>query len=206
MLTCDCYLFPAVKRAVSLLAVVTRYALVACAVMALAELVLLPLHLVLPGIVCGLVSAFLAKLQVALLLVVAVWCHVVLLAGQGVALTRWLVWLGGLLAPLVPISWGYSLLTGELLLYRQGELPMILGVFLLVAAVLNIPRMAAAPGLLQVRVVAVPVLMLAAVCLDVPGLLLPCAAVKVLLASVASFPLRELARVAPLVISLPERD
>lgn len=206
MLPIEYHLLPVVRRGVALLAAVARYALVGCAVLALAELVLLPLHLVLPGILCGMVSAFLLHAALMLVVLLVVWCHAVLLAGQGLVVTRWLVRVGGMLAPLLPVCWVYTLVTGRLLLYRQGELPLILTVLLVAVAGFNIPKMAAAHWQLQVRVVAVPVLLVAAFCLDVPGMLLPCAAVKLLLAYAAASPLRQLAWLAPRVISMPERD
>ena len=90
-------------------------------------------------------------------------------------------------------------------MYRQAELPLILGVIMLGAAVVNIPRMAAAPWQLQVRVVALPLLLLI-YCTDVPGLLVFCAVFKLLAAWVAAAPLRLLADFAPRIISMPETE
>lgn len=197
------HLLPLVKRAVAVLAHVCRYSLVGCAVLAVAELALMLLRLPLAGILCGMVSSLLLPWSLAVLVVLAAWCVPVLLAGQGVWLSRWMLRLGALLALLVPLCWGYSMVAGKLLLYRQSELPLILGVLLLGAALVNIPRMAAASRRLQVRVVALPLLLLAAYCLDVPGALVICTVAKLLAAWVAAAPLRLLASVAPRVISMP---
>lgn len=200
------HLLPVVKRTVGVLAQLCCYTLVASAALSLAELLLLPLHLAVPGILCGMISAALLPLGVALLAVLAAWGHAVLLAGQGMGLTRWLVRLAALLAPLVPVCWVYTMAFNQLLLYRQSELPLILGCILLVAAVLNIPRMAAASVGLQVRVVALPLLLLAAYCTDAPGLLVFCAVFKLLAAWCGAALLRMLASFAPRIISMPEKD
>ena len=206
MLQIEYHLLPAVKRSVAVLGNLTRYSLAACAGLAVAELVLLPLRLPLTGIFCGMVSSFLQGWSLMLLALLAAWCHSVLLAGQGSSITRWLLRLGALLAPLMPLCWIYTLATGRLLLYRQTELPLILGVFLVMAAIVNIPRMAAAPWQLQLRVVALPLLLLAAQICDAPGLLLPCAGLKILAAWAAAAPLRLLSSTAPRIISMPETD
>ena len=198
------HILPAVRSSAGGLATALRWVLAACAVLAVAELVLLPMRLVLPGIVCGMVSTFLLLLGICMLAVLASWCHTVLLAGQGVVITRWLLRMGALLAPLAPACWAYTLFSGSLLLYRQAELPLILAVLLLSAALVNIPRMAAAPWQLQLRIAALPLLLLVVQVCDVPGMLWICTAFKLLTAWVAAAPLRQLAHLAPRIISMPE--
>ena len=200
------HILPAVRQVVAWLAAAARWVLVACAVLALAEPVLLLLRLPLGGIACGLVSAFLLQLAVALVVLVATWGHAVLLAGQGNVVTRWLLRVCAVLAPVAPFSWVYTLMSGELLLYRQSELSLFLCVVLLLAALLNIPRMAAARWQLQLRVAVVPLVLLLALCCDVPGLVLPCVVLKVLGAWLAVVPLRGLQSMAPRIISMPELD
>ncbi|MBR5889634.1 MAG: hypothetical protein IKY92_06295 [Akkermansia sp.] len=199
-------ILPAVRQLVSRLAAAARYALLACAVLAVVEPLLLVLYLPLGGIACGLVSSFLLQVAVVLVVLVAVWCHVVLLAGRGNVITRWMLAACSCLAPIAPVSWVYTLFSGELLLYRQGELILILCIVLLLAAALNIPRMAAARWQLQLRVLLLPLLLLLVLCCDVPGLVLPCAALKVLATWVAASPLRMLQSVAPRIIAMPELD
>lgn len=206
MLPTDFYILPPVKKTVGKCAVVARYGLWVSALLALAELVLLPLRLPLAGILCGMVSGQLLALVLALLAVLVTWAHHVLLAGQGLGLTRWLVWVGGLLALLLPICWVYSLWAGAPLLYRQAELPLILGGIQLVVLLFNIPRMAAAPWRLQFRVVVLPLLLLLASICDAPGLLVFAAVFKLLAAWAAAAPLRLLADFAPRIISMPDRD
>lgn len=203
MLPIEYHLLPVVKTSVARVAALTRWVLILTAALAVAELVLLPLYLVLPGIVCGMASSFLQGCALALLVVLGAWCHAVLLAGQGVLLTRWLLRVGAVLAPLLPICWGYTLVAGRLLLYRQAELPLILVVLLVAGSLFNIPRMAAAPWQLQVRVAALPLVLLVVQLCDLPGLLLPCAAAKLLAAWLAAAPLRQLAAIAPRIISMP---
>ena len=200
------HILPVVRQAVAWLAAAARWVLVACAVLALAEPVLLLLRLPLGGIACGFVSAFLLQLAVALVVLVATWGHAVLLAGQGNVVTRWLLRVCAVLAPVAPFSWVYTLLSGELLLYRQGELSLFLCVVLLLAALLNIPRMAVARWQLQLRVAVVPLVLLLALCCDGPGLILPCVVLKVLGAWLAVVPLRGLQSMAPRIISMPELD
>lgn len=206
MLPVEYHLLPAVKRTVARGASVTRGVLILAAALAVAELVLLPLHLVLPGIACGMASSFLLGCGLALLVALGAWCHAVLLAGQGMLITRWLLRTGAVLAPLVPVCWGYTFVTGRLLLYRQAELPLILGVLLAAGALFNIPRMAAAPWQLQLRVVLLPLVLLVGLVCDFPGMLLLCAAARLLAAWLAAAPLRLLAALAPRIISMPEKE
>ena len=200
------HLLPPVKKGVAVLADLTRYSLVACSSLALAELVLMPLRLTLAGIICGMASSALLPWCIALLVVLAAWGQPVLLAGQGIWLTRWLLRIGALFAPLIPICWLWSFITGHALLYRQGELPLILGVFLLCAAVFNIFHMAAAPRALKIRVIALPPLLLLAYCCDMPGLVVLGTVCKLLAMWAAAAPLRILASTAPRIISMPDID
>ena len=135
----------------------------------------------------------------------AAWSHTVLLAERGNVITRWLAWVGAILAPLAPAGWIYTFFSGKLLLYRQGELPFILTTLLFLTALINLPRMAAAPWQLQVKLVLLPLLLLLVLFLDIPGLVLACAGLKLLTAFTASNPLRQLAAAAPRIISLPPR-
>ena len=199
-------ILPAVRRLVAILAAAARYALVACAWLALAEPLLFMLYLPLGGIACGMASSFLLQVAVALVVLVATWGHMVLLAGQGIVVTRWMLVACAWLAPVSPVCWVYTLFSGKLLLYRQEELPFILCVVLLLAVLLNIPRMAAARWQLQLRVALVPLLLLLVLCCDVPGMVLPCLVFKVLSAWLAAAPLRGLQSAAPRIISMPERD
>jgi hypothetical protein len=62
----------------------------------------------------------------------------------------------------------------------------------------------AAPWQLQLRVIALPLFLLAALVCDAPGILLCSVVFKLLAAWVAAGPLRMLAAVAPRVIAMPE--
>lgn len=205
METIEYHILPVVRRVVKVLAIATHRILLGCALLALAEPALLLLHLPLPGILCGLGSKFLFTTAICLLVILAAWGHTVLLAERGFTLSRWMIWVGAMLAPLVPVCWCLGLFGGKMLLYRQEEMPLILGTLLLFCALINLPRMAAASWQLQVRIVALPVLLILVDILDVPGLILACTAFKFLVFLVAGDPLRKLAAVAPRIISLPPR-
>lgn len=200
------HLLPIVRQSVAWLACAARYLLVACAALAGAELLLLLLHQPLCGIACGLASAFLLLLCIALVVLLAMWSHAVLLAEQGAFFSRWLLRLCAILAPVAPLSWGYTMVTGKLLLYRQAELPLILCVVLLLAALLNIPNMAAANWKLQVRVAVLPLLLLVVLGFDTPGFIIIALVAKGLAAWVGGRLLRELQSVAPRIISMPEKE
>lgn len=197
------HILPVVRLWIARLSTATRYTLVACAVLALLEPLLLIAHLPLPGIACGLLSTVSLYTGIALLVILAAWSHTVLLAERGNIITRWLAWVGALLAPLAPICWIYTLFSGKLLLYRQGELPFILTTLLFLTALINLPRMAAAPWPLQLRLILLPLFLLLVLFCDIPGLVLACAGLKLLTALVASNPLCQLAAAAPRIISLP---
>lgn len=206
METIEYHILPVVRQWVARLSTATRHTLVACAVLGLLEPLLLMAHLPLPGIACGLLSTVFLHAGICLLVILAAWSHTVLLAGRGNIITRWLVWVGALLAPLAPVSWIYTLFSGKLLLYRQAELSLILATLLFLTALTNLPRMAAAPWRLQLRLILLPILLLLVLSADIPGLVPACAGLKLLAALAASGPLRQLAAAAPRIISLPPRD
>ena len=205
METIEYPILPFVRQWIARLATTTRYTLAASALSALMEPLLLILWQPLPGIVCGMLSTLLLYTGISLLVILAAWGHSVLLAERGMVITRWLMWTGALLSPLAPICWGYTLFSGKLLLYRQAELPAILVILLLITALANLPRMAAAPWRLQLRLVLLPLLLLLVLFTDIPGLVLACAGLKLLSAFAAGNPLRQLATAAPRIISLPSR-
>lgn len=198
------HLWPAVKGGVAWCGRVAAWLLVAAAVSGGLELLLAPLHMVPAAIVCGVLSALFLVLSLAFLLPVAAWGHTVLLAGQGLFISRWLCRMGVVISPVLIVASLYTFCTGQMLMYRQEELPLLLGVVLLVASSLNWNNMAAASVRVQLRIHALPVLLLACLVTDWPGLLPLCALFKLLAAWVGAAPLLRLARIAPLVVSLPE--
>lgn len=200
------HLWPAVKTGVARCARATAWLLVAAAVLGVLELALAPLHFVLAAIVCGMGSALLLVLALAFLLPVAAWAHTVLLAGQGMFLPRWLCRMGALLSPVLIVGTLYAFCTGQPLMYRQEELPLLMVVVLVAATTLNWNYMAAAPVRMQLRLHAFPLLLLGCFVTDWPGLLPYCVLFKLLAAWTGAGPLLYLARMAPLVVSLPERE
>ena len=200
-------IFPAVKRAVAGLARAAAWGYVFVAVLWLLGLVpvLVWQGEALPPAASAMLvlSVALREVLAALLLlalyVLALWSHHVLLAGRGLAATRWVLLLllpPGVLHLLCEVCFGLS---GVQLIANQALLPVVLYTSLATAVSLNWFCMAALPlrlccalqffvWLLVVQyVLAVPVLLL----------LLPCA---------GFLPLRGLARLAPLVVSLPPRE
>lgn len=206
METLEYPVLPVVRQIVAKLATAARYILIASAGLGLAEPALLLLYQPLVAIVCGMISTLLLHVGLALVVILAIWCHLVLLAGGGAFITRWLLAACAMLAPLSPICWIFTLFSGRLLLYRQGELPLLLCLVLLFSAIMNLPRMAAAPRKLQACVIALPVLLLLAFCTNAPGFIIICLVFKLLAALLARKPLRLLASAAPRIISLPPKD
>ncbi len=211
-------IFPAVKRAVSVLAKVTAWGFVAAAALWLLGLALLVGEL-------GLLSAagdsdealvwlsrcemiqflggvgreFLLALLLPCLYLLALWCHQVLVAGRGTAVTRWLLLFLLLFAFLHPVCEARLLLSGKPLLANQLLLPAVLYTVLPCVFALNWFRMAALP--LRYR------LLLLCFLLALLGNYILCGSLCVFLLPCFSFvPLRRLAAYAPLIVSLPPKD
>lgn len=211
-------IFPAVKRAVSVLAKVTAWGFVAAAALWLLGLALLVGEL-------GLLSAagdsdealvwlsrcemiqflggegreFLLALLLPCLYLLALWCHQVLLAGRGTAVTRWLLLFLLLFAFLHPVCTGWLLLSGKPLLVNQMLLPAVLYTVLPCVFAVNWFRMAALP--LRYR------LLLIFFLLALLGNYILMGSLCVLLLPCFSFvPLRRLAAYAPRIVSLPPVD
>lgn len=195
-------IYPAVKSAVAALARVTAYLYVAAALFWLAGLALLCCA---PA--CG-ADAFIAvaglgELAVALavpcLYLLALWCHQVLLAGRGMAATRWLLLFLLFFAVLYPVCEVYQLLTGEPLLVNQFLLPAVLDTVLFCVCGFNWFRMAALPLRDRVLLLLFFLTLLGQYILQGSFLilLLPCFSWR---------SLGLLARYAPKIVSLPPRE
>lgn len=211
-------IFPAVKRAVSQLAKVTAWGFVAAAALWLLGLALLVVAVMLFPVaelpeempvwasamesallICGAGCEFLLALLLPCLYLLALWCHQVLVAGRGTAVTRWLLLFLLLFAFLHPVCEGWLLLSGKPLLANQMLLPAVLYTALPCVFALNWFRMAALP--LRYR------LLLLCFLLALPGNYILMGSLCVLLLPCFSFvPLRRLAAYAPLIVSLPPKD
>lgn len=203
----DWLIFPAVKRAIAGLARAAAWGYVLMAVLWLAGLVpllvwsgeSLPVAAVAFLVLSAVVRAVLAALLLLALYVLALWCHHVLLAGRGLAATRWILLILLVFACLHPLCVGYTCLSGKLLFANQALLPVVLYTSLATAVSLNWFCLAALPLRLRLLLLSFVWLLVVQYVLAVPvlQLLLPCT---------GFLPLRGLARMAPLVVSLPPRE
>lgn len=200
-------IFPAVKRAIAGLARAAAWGYVLMAALWLAGLMpvlvwsgeALPVAAVAFLVLSAVVRAVLAALLLLALYVLALWCHHVLLAGRGLAATRWILLL---LLPMVVLHLLCEAcfgLSGEPLSANLALLPVVLYTSLATAVSLNWFCMAALPLRQRLLLLCFAWLLVVQYVLAVPVLLLllPC----------VGFPLlRRLARLAPCVVSLPPRE
>lgn len=212
-------IFPAVKRAVSVLAKVTAWGFVAAAALWLLGLVaLLAVAAMLCSaaelpeempvwvsvtesaiLICRAGREFLLALLLPCLYLLALWCHQVLLAGRGTVVTRFLLLCSLFFAFLHPVCAGWLLLSGKPLLVNQMLLPAVLYTVLPCVFAVNWFRMAALP--LRYR------LLLIFFLLALLGNYILMGSLCVLLLPCFSFvPLRRLAASAPRIVSLPPVD
>lgn len=211
-------IFPAVKRAVSRLAQLTAWGIVAAAALWLSGLALLVVGVILfsaaeppeeipvwasvmapATLICGAGCEFLSALLLPCLYLLALWCHQVLLAGRGAVVTRWLLLFLLFFSFLHPVCIGWSLLSGKLLLANQFLLPAVLYTVLPCVVAVNWFRMAALP--LRYR------LLLLCFLFTLVGSYILSGSFFVLLLPCFSFvPLRLLAHYAPLIVSLPPKE
>lgn len=211
-------IYPAVKRAVAMLARVTAWGFVVSAVLWLLGLGLLVGKTVLfadAGVsdnaidavsgfemafyLCGVGCESLQALLVPCLYLLALWCHQVLLAGRGTLVTRWLLLFLLFFAFLHPVCVGWVWLFCKPLLVNQMLLPAVLYTVLPCAFAVNWFRMVSLP--LRYR------LLLLFFLLSLVGNYILTGSFFVLLLPCFSFvPLRLLARYAPLIVSLPPKE
>lgn len=211
----DILIFPAVKRAVAVLARATVWGYAAVALLwvlgaaayAVAEMVAAGsaervVYLDGPAMLAAL-QALLSAVLLPCLYLLMLWCHHVLLAGRGNAVTRWLLLVLLFFALLHPVCVAYSLATCRPLLVNQFLLPAVLNTVPFLCLVLNWFRMAAAPLRLRLQLLFFALAMTAGYLLSAT-LLVPL--FDLLLFCLAWFPLRRLARYAPLIVSLPPKE
>ncbi len=200
------FIYPAVKRAVAGLAGLAAAVAAACAGLSLLANALLWLGLPQYAMPCGSMSQLMARLLVVGISLLAPWCHNVLLAGRGGDITRWLAGFGVYLGLLVLICSLYTAFSFELLLPRQDDVVLMLLTLLLAVAVFNLPRMAAASVWRRASIVLAPPLLIAVELTDIPPLLLPNAAFKLLAAALLLPQLRQLRAFAPRIIGMPGKN
>lgn len=200
-------IFPAVKRAVAGMARAAAWGYVLVAALWLLGLVpvliwngeLMPVEVAAFLALSTVLRVVLAALLLLALYVLALWSHHVLLAGRGLAATRWILLLLLPMAALHPLCEVCFCLSGAALFANQAMLPVVLYTSLAASVSLNWFCMAALPLRLRCALLLFVWLLVVQYVLAVPVLLLllPCA---------GFLPLRGLARLSPLVVSLPPRE
>lgn len=202
----DFLILPAVRNAVGASARIALIGLMLSAVLGVAEILLLSSGILRVGIICGMTGSIILALEAGILSLLAAWCHRVLLFQRGYFLTACLAGTVIILSLAWPTCLIYSLLTGKLLLINQGVLPILIYPTLLLMHLFNLPNMAAASPGLKVRLGIFPLLLLLIYLFDQSGGLLFASIGKLMLWVLLAGPLRQLADLAPRVISMPEKS
>lgn len=202
----DFLIYPLVKGGVARAAGAARWALAAVVLGSLAEIALSPFATPLAAL-SGLLAQVALAAAFLLLFLVGGWGHICLLAGQGIYLTRWSVPLLIFFSAVWVLCALWALVSAEPLLVNQAVLPLVLAVVGCCTVWLNLPRAAAAPRKLFIRLGVLPAVLLLVVVSDVPGpMLLLALPLKALALWLAWRPLRQLAAVAPRVVGLPPKE
>ena len=202
----DVLIYPAMRSLVAKLATWAAVLSLLCALCAFAELLLAPVGMVGAALFCGSLSELLMSLVQPMVMWVGLWCHMVLLAGRGMELTRYGLLAVAVLALLIPVCTLYLLLVGEPLLLRQAELPLICDVVLAVCVLLNLPRGIAAGWWMLVLLSTYAIMGVFYALTNMPELVWLSDMCKIAACTAICYPLRALSRYAPRVVSLPEPD
>ena len=200
----DWYIYPLVKQLVSKLSTLCGNLVIACAVAAVAELLLYVVGAIEPGIFCGIISGLLFTLVLCITTLLAFWSHHVLLAARGSSITRWLCLAACIMCGIMLTCDVYSLLFHEPLLARQQESPFIIWAMLIFAFCINFNNMVALPLKKRCLLLLFLLLLLIIPLTAGPELLLINMAAKVLLIFAAYPSFRALSRLAPQVVAMPE--
>lgn len=202
----DFLILPGVKNTIGILARIALAGVILSALLAVAEILLLSSNIQVAGIICGMIGSLIMALEATVLSILAIWCHRVLLFQRGSILTACLSVIIATLGLAWPICLAYSLLAGKPLLANQALLPLLVYTPMLFILLVNLPNMAAASRSLKIRLGIFPVLMLLIYICDQPGCILIAAIGKLLLWVLMAHPLRQLAGIAPRVISMPPTE
>ncbi len=201
-MTVELLIYPMVRECVARIAAVSAGVAMCCAVSATGELVLAPFS-VPAALFVGSVSEVLMSILLTMLAWVAWWCHVVLLAGRGMELTRYAMLPVAVLSSLLPVCTFYAHMTGVYLLLHQADLPCICTALLLLCIILNLPRAKAAGVGMLVLIVLFGVSSLLYALTNVAALVWLSDICKSIACVAIYVPLRKLSRYARLVVSLP---
>ena len=203
-MTMEVLIFPAVR---SVVAKASRWAAalaLGCAAAALADLALAPLGALEYALLFGGLSELFMSMLQPLTLWVGLWCHMVLLAGRGMELTRYGLLVAAVLSLLMPVCTTYSLVEGQPLLLRQADLPLICDFIFLVCVLLNVNRGVAVGWRMLTLLVLFAVAMLLYALTNVAPLVWFCNVCKLIGCAAIWWPLRALSRYALRVVSVPE--
>ena len=196
------FIFIPVKKFVSVTAKLLRYLVPAILLCGIAEIALLyggfkeGMHL-------GIISDQLLEVFISFLSLIALWCHHVLLARRGYAITRFLMSFSAVMSGIFMICMVYTLATGEFLLVKQHQTPILVACIIMMAVLCNLNNMAAASRMFRFGLVVFVVALLGAGI--TAGVLIPISLLfKIVMAVPAYIFLKKLEQVAPRIISMPE--
>lgn len=198
-------IFPVVRRLVSRLAKISGAVLISTG-MGIVGVLLFCLGLNGLGsclVVCSNINFMLYLCLLALLLL---WSHEVLLAGRGLALTRFVLCFSLFLCLLMLVCGLYSIFSIQPLLVRQGEIPFLLWGLLFFSILLNLGNMAAAPFRWKLLLGLHMLLVLLVLLFLSPLLVVPCEICKILAIATGVPLMLRLKRMAPQIVSLPEKE
>lgn len=196
-------IYPVVRSLVAKLAGLAAGVAVSVAVCALGELLLAPYGCLGGALFMGALSELLMSLLLAIVPWVALWCHLVLLAGRGVEATRYGLLMGAILSLLMPPCTLYLMVVGEPLLPQQADLPLICNSILALCVLLNLHQGVAA-GRTILGMVSVFVIMAFVYGLtNTPDMVLINDLCKIISCGTAWYPLRALSRYAKRVVAMP---
>lgn len=201
----DIYIFPAVKKAASILAAASGWLLILIPVLSLMEIILAMGGLIEGAIFCGISAQFLFNLLLSFLGLFVLWGHNVLLADRGVEVSRGMCFISLPFILLTPITTGYTLITQEALIEIQELFPYCLCILLLQSALLNLPKMAALSVALRWRIALFPFMLIGIAITDFPEMLPIALLFKIAAAALVAGPLFRLANFIPRIISMPEK-
>lgn len=200
------YIYPLVRKTVGHLASVCVLLVLACALLAVLEFVLVSHGAIVPGLMCGLGSELLYALVLCSGALLYAWGHRVLLAGGGIRGTWFLSHLAVIFSVVMVVCIVYSLCGGDASGVNYWALPCLICPLLLTDILFNFNNMAALSLSRRVLLPLVVAVALAVALTSHPELLLINIVLKIALAAAAAPLLRALAKLAPLVISLPEPE
>lgn len=199
------YIYPIVKKTIAALAATGGWLLIICLILAVMEIVLAMGGFIENAINCGSAAQFLFFILLSILGILTLWSHSVLLGDRGVIVSHFFCIIGIPFIILLPITQAYSIITNDELIENQAFFPYFVCVIILQAAILNIPKMAAAPLSLRWRIALFPLMILGVAITDFPGLLPIALLFKIGATALGSGLLFRLSGYAPRIINMPEK-